>query len=360
MSSATATKGGGSNNVAEKLLFTFLIPSVFPLGAALLYFAISKCVEHAQRPTFKKMQCESHIVFMRLQSMHTFLCGGSFSLHVPDIHRNKHLLGHGLAPSDIADKFAAVNNFLSLPTSEFNRPRSGGNGPHYYSRLYPMNIVLFVVGHGLVLYFLMTTDDITFVVLHGALLPGVVTVVCFIVLICISCAANERGAMKRLNSFLASHFADWKERGIIVQVSTLTVRSRSRRRGGGSSTTHMFQMVICTSGSTPPPQPVAIYDPNTMALTTQNAPMAVALVDISKSTNDTPSAPSFVPPPPPPMPPQSAGAISDAWKDAKDPNTGKKYWYNSLTNETTWENPCGRYLQVTTQSAHPIPPPPPN
>ena len=355
MSSATATKGGGSNNVAEKLLFTFLIPSVFPLGAALLYFAISKCVEHAQRPTFKKMQCESHILSMRLRSMHAFLCGGSFSLRVPDIHRNKHLLGHGLAPSDIADKFAAVNNFLSLPTSEFNRPRSGGNGPHYYSRLYPMNIVLFLVGHGFVLYFLMTTDDTTFLVEHGALLPWVVNIVCIIAFIFISYAANERGAMKRLNSFLASHFADWKERGIIVQVSTLTVRSRSRRRGGGSSTTHMFQMVICTSGSTPAPQ----LDPNTMAQATQNTPMAVALVDISKNTNDTPLAPSFVPPPPPPMPPQSAGAISDAWVDAIDPNTGKKYWYNSLTNKTTWENPCGRYFHAASNAKIPTPPPPP-
>ena len=107
-----------------------------------------------------------------------------------------------------------------------------------------MNIVLFLVGHGFVLYFLMTTDDTTFLVEHGALLPWVVNIVCIIAFIFISYAANERGAMKRLNSFLASHFADWKERGIIVQVSTLTVRSR-----GGSSTHTCFRWLYARAAA---------------------------------------------------------------------------------------------------------------
>ena len=35
--------------------------------------------------------------------------------------------------------------------------------------------------------------------------------------------------------------------------------------------------------------------------------------------------------------------LSEVWKEAVDKNTGKKYWYNSQTLETSWTDPLGDY-----------------
>jgi len=50
-------------------------------------------------------------------------------------------------------------------------------------------------------------------------------------------------------------------------------------------------------------------------------------------------------PPPPPEPSQPAPAPTQAavlqpeWKAAQDPTSGRTYWYNTATNETTWVDP---------------------
>lgn len=56
------------------------------------------------------------------------------------------------------------------------------------------------------------------------------------------------------------------------------------------------------------------------------------------------AAPASAGPPPTPAaaapaPAQPAAPTSNDWAEAKDPNSGKSYWYNRLTKETTWKNP---------------------
>merc|ERR1712070_351672 len=44
-------------------------------------------------------------------------------------------------------------------------------------------------------------------------------------------------------------------------------------------------------------------------------------------------------PPPPPPPPAYPKAEPSAWKEYQDPSTGKPYYHNETTGETTWDKP---------------------
>jgi len=58
------------------------------------------------------------------------------------------------------------------------------------------------------------------------------------------------------------------------------------------------------------------------------------------------------PAPPPPPPDASADAAPAQWKEVKDPQTGDIYYWNEVTNETTWDKPAS-------QGGAPIPEEPP-
>jgi len=59
-----------------------------------------------------------------------------------------------------------------------------------------------------------------------------------------------------------------------------------------------------------------------------------------------PMNPGYAPGPPPPGPPQPAYGqppLPPNWAETKDPNTGDTYYYNSMTNQTSWDRP-GDYV----------------
>lgn len=72
--------------------------------------------------------------------------------------------------------------------------------------------------------------------------------------------------------------------------------------------------------------------------------MRVALIETNRSTqlqaatgavNAAPHQPAGLPPPPPPT------GLPPGWSSAIDPSSGKIYYFNKTTSETSWDVPVG-------------------
>lgn len=66
---------------------------------------------------------------------------------------------------------------------------------------------------------------------------------------------------------------------------------------------------------------------------TKPAPKLAATAPLAPGAPKAPAAPGAPPAP---------GGLPPDWTEHKDPVTGKTYYYNKLTKETTWEKPISK------------------
>jgi hypothetical protein len=344
------TSNGVCSSGASGHLKDIFIPTIYGFGGFVLLMCLIKipCFMN-RRSADRKNTREGTMVIIPVEqtvlSLSCLYCC-SYKINHSDLIVNPHLIAHGLTAHEIGEKVRLVNQYLALPTSEFNAPSDGSKSRKYYTTKETICItscIAAVCFPFIVLILIPVESDaiaiMSIVAFYGAVLVGP----------CVfACIQSVRLVQEkvRLDKFVKSHFADWKERGIITAVAYSAIRiggsgggGRRGRRGrrAAPDTLWRFQMKIQPHESVHVPLPV--HDQLRPAENVQKPLNQPAIGMTVVSSNNNPNDSSLRVAQPLSVVVNDPAWTSHEWTSHMDENSGKTYFSNKNTGETTWETP---------------------
>ena len=208
---------------------------------------------------------------------------------------------------------------MNSPTSEFNKPSDGGKSPKTYNLWIWINFVCWGATYGVLVYqwavdfTTMIWMYMSFVVLLLIWLP----IHCVLIFkkqqsLCFA-SSRQKSWIQRTDDVVKEVFAEWMERGILDTAQFVTVRV-SRKR-----TAECLHLLI------KPVPDVEMVNPTTKPTTNPTTKSAVVVeplqVDVGRTEEEE------VP-------------LSLNWEKVSGTNGEESYYWNTETNETTFERPC--------------------